>query len=178
MKIDLDQIRDLLDIVSKTDIVEFSIQIGEEKVTIRKSDTGSQSHEVTRHIPAGKANTARGELSFEPKAETKSSAAEAPAPTTHQGSSSAGAGSSTANGLVPVTSPMVGTFYRASSPSAQPYVDVGDRIAVGQTVCIIEAMKLMNDMPSEVSGVIVKVCVENGSTVEYGQQLFLVDPKA
>jgi acetyl-CoA carboxylase biotin carboxyl carrier protein len=72
---------------------------------------------------------------------------------------------------------MVGTFYRAASPTAAPYVDIGDRITVGQTVCIIEAMKLMNDMPAEVAGRIVKVCVDNGSTVEYGQPLFLVDPK-
>lgn len=72
---------------------------------------------------------------------------------------------------------MVGTFYRAGSPTSNPFVNVGDHISVGQTVCIIEAMKLMNDMPSEVSGKIVKVCVDNGTTVEYGQQLFLVDPK-
>jgi acetyl-CoA carboxylase biotin carboxyl carrier protein len=84
---------------------------------------------------------------------------------------------SASNGYVAVTSPMVGTFYRAASPTARPFVDIGDRIAVGQTVCIIEAMKLMNDMPAEVSGKIVKVCADNGTTVEYGQTLFLVDPK-
>ena len=81
------------------------------------------------------------------------------------------------NGLVPVASPMVGTFYRSSSPSAPPFVEVGDTIAVGQTVCIIEAMKLMNDLPAEVAGRIVKVCVENGTTVEYGQPLFMVNPR-
>lgn len=72
---------------------------------------------------------------------------------------------------------MVGTFYRAPSPGAANYVEIGDRVSVGQTVCIIEAMKLMNDLPSEVSGKIVKICVDNGTTVEYGQTLFLVDPK-
>jgi acetyl-CoA carboxylase biotin carboxyl carrier protein len=73
---------------------------------------------------------------------------------------------------------MVGTFYRSPSPSAPPFLDVGDKVTVGQTVCIIEAMKLMNDLPSEVSGKVVRICVENGTTVEYGQPLFMVDPKA
>ena len=72
---------------------------------------------------------------------------------------------------------MVGTFYRAPSPEAPPYVEVNQPLEVGQVICIIEAMKLMNDLPSEVSGKIVKVCAENGTTVEYGQTLFLVDPR-
>ncbi|MCW5822844.1 MAG: acetyl-CoA carboxylase biotin carboxyl carrier protein [Cyanobacteria bacterium TGS_CYA1] len=76
-----------------------------------------------------------------------------------------------------ITSPMVGTFYRAPSPGAANYVEIGDRVSVGQTVCIIEAMKLMNDMPTEVAGRVVKILVENGTTVEYGQPLFLVDPR-
>jgi acetyl-CoA carboxylase biotin carboxyl carrier protein len=72
---------------------------------------------------------------------------------------------------------MVGTFYGSPSPTAPAFVKPGDRVTVGQTVCIIEAMKLMNDLPSEVAGKIVKICVDNGTTVEYGQTLFLVDPK-
>ena len=167
MKIDLQQIRDLLDIVSKTDITELTIEIGEEKVTIKKSGPIAQSVQLdlSAENPGAMVNPAparSSELSFEPKPQAQVPSAEA---------------SAASNGLVPVTSPMVGTFYRASSPAANPYVEVGDRISIGQTVCIIEAMKLMNDMPSEVAGRIVKVCVENGSTVEYGQQLFLVDPK-
>ena len=81
------------------------------------------------------------------------------------------------NGAVPFTSPMVGTFYRSPSPAVPAFVKVGDYITVGQTVCIIEAMKLMNDMPAEVAGKVLRICVENGTTVEYGQQLFLVDPR-
>ena len=76
-----------------------------------------------------------------------------------------------------ITAPLVGTFYRSASPESPAFVEVGQRVKKGQTLCIIEAMKLMNDMPSDVSGKIVKVCVDNGTTVEYGQQLFLVDPK-
>jgi acetyl-CoA carboxylase biotin carboxyl carrier protein len=78
--------------------------------------------------------------------------------------------------LVEVTSPMVGTFYRAPSPGAKAYVDVGERVQQGQVVCIIEAMKLMNEIESEVSGTIVKILAENAQPVEFGQTLFLVSP--
>jgi acetyl-CoA carboxylase biotin carboxyl carrier protein len=78
--------------------------------------------------------------------------------------------------LVEFKSPMVGTFYRAPSPGAQAYVEVGDRVTPGQVVCIIEAMKLMNEIEAEVSGTIVKFLVENEQPVEYGQTLFLVSP--
>ena len=75
-----------------------------------------------------------------------------------------------------VKSPMVGTFYKAPEPGAEPYVKVGSRVSPGQTVCIIEAMKIMNEIESEVQGVIKEVCVENGQPVEFGQALFRVDP--
>ena len=164
MNIDLDQIRALLQVVSQTDVVELSIESGEEKVTIRKSPVVVASTVTLANPNAPQMApqpAAGGEISFEPKPEPQQLKSESPA----------------IADLVPVTSPMVGTFYRSSSPTTQPFVQIGDRISVGQTVCIIEAMKLMNDMPSEVSGKIIKVCVDNGSTVEYGQQLFLVDPK-
>jgi acetyl-CoA carboxylase biotin carboxyl carrier protein len=164
VNIDLEQIRALLEVVSKTDLVELTIESGEEKVTIKKSAVGAGTN-VTVSAPAPppvvQPPAAIGEISFEPKQEAASSSPDV----------------ANTVGLVSVTSPMVGTFYRSSSPTTQPFVQIGDRITVGQTVCIIEAMKLMNDMPSEVAGRVVKVCVDNGSTVEYGQQLFLVDPK-
>ncbi len=77
--------------------------------------------------------------------------------------------------LVEITSPMVGTFYRAPTPDAPPYAEVGNRISQGDVLCIIEAMKLMNELESEISGVIVEVCVENAEPVEYGQVLFRVE---
>lgn len=77
---------------------------------------------------------------------------------------------------VPIRSPIVGTFYRAASPGAPPYVDVGDRVRRGQILCIVEAMKLMNEIESEVTGRLVKVVAENGKPVEFGQALFLVEP--
>src|SRR2546426_901918 len=80
------------------------------------------------------------------------------------------------SGMVAVEAPMVGTFYRAASPTAQPYVNEGDVVKEGQILCIIEAMKLMNEIESKASGRIVKIFVENGHAVEYGQPLFLIDP--
>lgn len=78
--------------------------------------------------------------------------------------------------LVDITSPMVGTFYRAPAPDAPSYVDVGSSVSPGDTVCIIEAMKLMNELEAEVSGRVVEVCVENAQPVEYGQVLFRIEP--
>jgi oxaloacetate decarboxylase alpha subunit len=78
--------------------------------------------------------------------------------------------------LVAIVSPMVGTFYRAPAPDADPYAEVGDVVEVGQTVCIIEAMKLMNEIESEVKGRVVRILVENAQPVEYGQKLFLIEP--
>jgi acetyl-CoA carboxylase biotin carboxyl carrier protein len=77
---------------------------------------------------------------------------------------------------VAITSPMVGTFYRAPAPDADPYVEIGDALEVGQTVCIIEAMKLMNEIESEVRGRVVQILAENAQPVEFGQKLFLVEP--
>jgi len=78
--------------------------------------------------------------------------------------------------LAEITSPMVGTFYRAPAPDAPPYVEVGARVAKGQTLCILEAMKLMNELEAEVSGTIREICVENAEPVEFGQVLFRIDP--
>jgi len=77
----------------------------------------------------------------------------------------------------PVTAPMVGTFYAASSPGAAPYVQVGDRVKEGETLCIIEAMKMMNQIEADVSGVIKSIRVQNGEPVEYGQTLLVIDPR-
>lgn len=151
MKIDFEQIRELLTVVSETDITELTIESGEERVTVKKAGAAGQVMAV-----APVARPQPEVINASPDADTK--------------------GNET-NGLLPITSPMVGTFYRSPSPSAPSFIDIGDNIAIGQTVCIIEAMKLMNDLPSEISGRVVKVCVENGTTVEYGQPLFMVDPR-
>lgn len=97
----------------------------------------------------------------------------APAPAAPAG---AAAPREDAGGLTPIASPMVGTFYRAPAPGAPPYVAEGDTISKGAVVCIVEAMKLMNEIESEVTGRIAKILVENGQPVEFGQTLFLVAP--
>lgn len=79
-------------------------------------------------------------------------------------------------GLIEITSPFVGTFYRSSSPTADPFIKVGDRIENGKVLCIVEAMKIMNEIEAEVSGEVVEVCVENETYVEYGQALFKIRP--
>ena len=167
MKIDFDQIRELLAVFSQTDISELTIEAGEEKITVKKSapvvaqsgssisfETPSFMHSAVSTLPQTVPDAAVQQL--------QTVELDQPPPAN--------------NGLVPIASPMVGTFYRSPSPTSAPFVNLGDHITVGQTVCIIEAMKLMNDMPTEVAGRIVKVCVDNGTTVEYGQPLFLVDP--
>lgn len=157
MKIDLEQIKSLLDVVGDTDITELTIESGEEKITIKKQHTVVSS---TVEVPLAP----RHHVAAAPAPEQ----AETVKPATEENNN---------NGLIPISSPMVGTFYRSPSPTAPPFIDIGDVVSPGQTVCIIEAMKLMNDMPSEVAGRIVKCLVENGTTVEYGQPLFMVNPK-
>ena len=102
----------------------------------------------------------------------------APGPAAAMGNSGQSAPAAPAKNdkYVAVTSPMVGTFYRAPAPDADPYVEVGSMVEIGQTVCIIEAMKLMNEIESEVRGRVVELLVENAQAVEFGQKLFLIDP--
>lgn len=163
MKIDLEQVRSLLDIVSRTDVTELTIESGEEKITIRKS--GPAAVYTAVELPVG------APASFAPPPAVQ--AREVPSAAPKQP-----ADELNSSDLVPITSPMVGTFYRAPSPTANAFVNVGDVIKPGQTICIIEAMKLMNDLPSEIAGRVVKICVENGTTVEYGQPLFMVNTKS
>ncbi|MBI3592534.1 MAG: acetyl-CoA carboxylase biotin carboxyl carrier protein [Nitrospirae bacterium] len=94
----------------------------------------------------------------------------------HKREEAAALESETEGRLLTVTSPIVGTFYRSPSPEAEPFVEVGTKVKKGQVICIIEAMKLMNEIETEVDGVIVRMLVENGHPVEYGEPLFLVDP--
>jgi len=102
----------------------------------------------------------------------------APPPAAGAGALVAAAAPATPSHLVEIKSPMVGTFYSAPEPGAEPYVKAGSRVATGQVVCIIEAMKIMNEIESEVAGVVREVLVENAQPVEFGQLLFRVDPHA
>jgi acetyl-CoA carboxylase biotin carboxyl carrier protein len=175
LDIDLKTIRELLAVVGNTDITELTIESGDQRITVKKAPAGTVGlqqiyTESVPSVPLAKAAQPATTMSFEPKATAAPEPAkEAPPPPLPE--------PAVAANHVPITSPMVGTFYSSPSPTAPPFVNIGDHVNIGQTVCIIEAMKLMNDMPSEVAGKIVKVLVENGTTVEYGQPLFMVDPK-
>ncbi len=107
-----------------------------------------------------------------------SAAPVAPAPAAAPGGAAAAHAAPAGPALLEIKSPMVGTFYKSPEPGAEPYVKIGTRVAPGQVVCIIEAMKIMNEIESEVQGVIREVCVENAQPVEFGQVLFRVDPHA
>src|SRR5690606_12894507 len=100
----------------------------------------------------------------------------AAAPTAGGAAPAAAAAAASDANLVEIKSPMIGTFYASSSPESPPFVKVGDHIGPTSTVCIIEAMKVFNEIPAEVSGLVVQVLVENGAPVEFGQPLFKIDP--
>lgn len=170
MKIDLNQIRELLSVVSQTDITELTLEFGDQKITIKKNAVQIASASIIAETPMSAQvahNAPAKAMSFEPAPVAQS----APPPKAEEPVSAN-------NGYVAVTSPMVGTFYRAASPTAAPFVDIGDRISVGQTVCIIEAMKLMNEIDSEYDGEVTSIYIENGQAVQYGERLFAIKPSS
>lgn len=152
---DLRKLKKLIDLVEESGIAELEITEGEEKVRIAKMGSGNQT------ILTG------GHMGYMPTL----GPAYAPAP------------AAPAVAIAPLTleeeghvvkSPMVGTFYRSPSPGAPSFVEVGQSVTEGQTLCIIEAMKLLNEIESDVMGTVKRILVENGQPVEYGQPLFLV----
>ncbi len=157
---DIKQIQDLIRFVSKSGVSEVAIEQENFKITIKTNQAPTY---VTAHVPA-----------IAPAQQAPASAAST-AP--EQATTPAGPPSSNdASKYVTVKSPMIGTFYRSASPDKPFFVNVGDEISEGGVLCIIEAMKLFNEIESEVSGRIVKVLVDNASPVEYDQPLFLVEP--
>lgn len=158
---DIKQIQDLIRFVSKSGVNEVSIEQNDFKITIKTNQAPTY---VTANLPAAESAPvyAAPVAAAAPAAPPTAAAPEAPAADTSK--------------LITVKSPMIGTFYRSSSPEKPMFVNVGDEIKPGSVVCIIEAMKLFNEIESEVSGRIVKVLVDNASPVEYDQPLFLVEP--
>ena len=154
---DLRKLKKLIDLVQESGIAEIEITEGEERVRILKGGGAS----VPAVVP-----------SAQPPAPVAASAARASAPTATLPAGASAEAVPEADGHV-FKSPMVGTFYRAPSPDAKAFVDVGQAIKEGQTICIIEAMKLMNEIEADKSGVVKAILVENGQPVEYGQPLFI-----
>jgi acetyl-CoA carboxylase biotin carboxyl carrier protein len=156
---DLRKLKKLIDLVEQSGIAELEITEGEEKVRISRSGT-MPSAPVTMNVQAAPPGAAVAPAGVRPAAEGE----HAPAP---------GAAAALPQGHV-IKAPMVGTFYRASAPGAKPFVEVGQTIAVGEVVCIIEAMKLLNEIESDQAGVVTAILAENGQPVEYGQPLLVI----
>ncbi len=158
MSMDIKQIQDLIKFVAKSGVNEVSIEEEDFKITIKTNQAPTY---VTATVPAV------------PQPQPVAAAAapvEAPQPTSP-------AKAEDTSKYVTIKSPMIGTFYRSPSPDKPVFVNVGDEITAGKVVCIVEAMKLFNEIESEVSGKIVKVLVDDAQPVEYDQPLFLVEPK-
>lgn len=159
------QIQELIKIINKSNISELSVEEGEFKITIKQAQS-SEAQYVVHAAPAM------------PMQQMAPSAA--PAPATQPAAPAAGNAPAAApagnENFITVKSPMIGTFYRSPSPDKPPFVNVGDEIKQGEPICIIEAMKLFNEIESEVTGKVVKVLIDDASPVEYDQPLFLVEP--
>ncbi len=152
MKFETDYIEKLAKVLAETGLTEISLEDGEQAITLRRDVVVSSAPQVVA-APVHAAPVA------------------APAPV----ASASAVDVAPAKKGTPITSPMVGTFYKAPSPDSEPFVSVGSSVAAGDVVCIVEAMKMMNEIESEISGKVVEICVEDGQPVEFGQVLMYVE---
>jgi acetyl-CoA carboxylase biotin carboxyl carrier protein len=150
----MEWLKALVQLMNQNDLAELSLEEEGRKVRLRKLGAAELRAASAQPVPVAPA---------------AASAAVAPKP-----AAGAGAAAERAPDVVEVLSPMVGTFYRSSSPEAEPYIDAGDAVKEDTTLCIIEAMKVMNEIKAEMEGVVQEVLVSNGEAVEYGQPLFLI----
>jgi acetyl-CoA carboxylase biotin carboxyl carrier protein len=155
---DIKQIQELIKFVSRSGVNEVSIEQKEFKITIKTNQPPTYLTGALAQVPQQNIAVTQAPVPLVPPIESKA------------------APKDDSSNYITVKSPMIGTFYRSASPDKPIFVNVGDEIKAGQIVCIIEAMKLFNEIESEVSGRIVKVLVDNASPVEYDQPLFLVEP--
>lgn len=153
--IDLKQVKDLIELMKENDLVEVEVEAGDSKIHLKRPGAG---------VPA---------MTYQPM---MPAAAPAAMPAAAPAAGAPAAPAATDEKLLTVTSPIVGTFYQAPSPDAEPYVRVGSKVDSDSVVCIVEAMKVMNEIKSEVNGTVVEVCCKDGQAVEFGQVLFKVRP--
>lgn len=165
MSMDIKEIQNLIKFVSKAGVNEVSIEQGDFKITIKTECGGMGSFEpMTAHAPVAMQPVVQQVVAAQPQVVAQPVKESEPVATTAE------------NNYVTIKSPMIGTFYRRPSADKDPFVNVGDTISAGTVLCIVEAMKLFNEIESEISGKIVKVLVDDTSPIEYDQPLFLVDP--
>ena len=166
----INEIQDLIKFIAKAGVTEVEIEKKDFKITIKsempKKKKGFGEAEATIQVPVAMA-AGMAPVAPAPVTMAAAPAAESAAPSANDNEE---------NNYITVKSPMIGTFYRRPSPDKEAFVDVGDTTKVGDTICVIQAMKLFNEIESEVTGKIVKILVDDNSPVEYDQPLFLVDP--
>jgi acetyl-CoA carboxylase biotin carboxyl carrier protein len=156
------EIRDLIDFISQSELNEVNIETTDFKISVKKNpDINVNSSDVKIAQPSSLTSLPNSALQAEKTTDVESSTEVI---------------AEVKSNLKEVRSPMIGTFYRAANPESPSFVEIGDHIKTGQTVCIIEAMKLFNEIEAEFSGAIVEILVENATPVEFDQPLFLVDP--
>ncbi|EDY39718.1 acetyl-CoA carboxylase, biotin carboxyl carrier protein [Cyanobium sp. PCC 7001] len=160
MQLDHDQLHKLLALLGDSDIQELRLEGDDFRLEVRRNLPGSAPVAVMAPAPA---------VQTQPPAPAPAAAPPSP-------SAPPPAAAASRSDLVEITAPMVATFYRAPAPGEPNFVELGARIKVGQTICILEAMKLMNELEAEVSGEVVEILVENGTPVEFGQVLMRVKP--
>lgn len=167
---DFKQIQELVRLVNKSSISELSIEQDKFKITIKRENTELVNQVISpqHYLPSVPVVQQAASIPTTPVSAPQDEAASADKPAVKE--------TEVKSNQVMIKSPMIGTFYRSSGPDKPSFVNVGDEVAPGKVVCIIEAMKLFNEIESEVSGKIVKVLVEDASPVEYDQPLFLVEP--
>jgi acetyl-CoA carboxylase biotin carboxyl carrier protein len=145
---ELEELKELINFLRTTDVTEVSIETKDTKIILKREHLAGRMPRPALHVDA-----------HEPHPHVPAHVEE-----------------DEAHRLITITAPLVGTFYRSPSPEAAPFVEVGDRVTKGQVICIIEAMKLMNEIESEADGIVSRVLVENSHPVEYGEPLFLLEP--
>jgi acetyl-CoA carboxylase biotin carboxyl carrier protein len=181
--LDFNEIRQLLATIAQTDIAEVTLKSDDFELTVRKAVSVNNYQPIP--APQGSVGGVLGSGFSSPPTTPHVTSTGLSEVTPSRVFDNANAGSVQVSGnapsvidqrLIEVPSPMVGTFYRASAPGEAPFVEVGDRIKSGQTVCIIEAMKLMNEIEAELSGQVMEILLQNGEPVEYGQPLMRINP--
>lgn len=174
---DFKEIQELIKLINKSNLTEFKMEDGDFKVSIRTKKYGRQRNLTPQQqilsVPSAPLQSVQQPFVNTPISSVPPNEAAASDNSNQQ---EAAANEDNSN-YIEVRSPIVGTFYRAPSPDKPPYLKIGDTIEVGSVVCIVEAMKLFNEIESEVAGKVVKIMVEDASPVEYDQVLYLVDPQ-
>jgi len=181
---DYKEITKLIKLISESNLTEFKMKDGDLELSIRtdkyvkvKKEQFMAAQQPIVPVQAPQAMPQQQPVPQPSGSVPQQSNQDAQAPQKSEGEAAKDADAESQKDLVEVKSPIVGTFYRSSAPDKPPFAKVGDEVGVGDVVCIVEAMKLFNEIESEVAGKVVKVLVEDATPVEYDQPLFLVDPK-